>query len=150
MRVVGVYRLVAGSGYTGFGGRQKIQRGSGGQGTDFRGVAIEKSQALDAGFLQVVVNIFAEVGADLGLGDAQPWGPLAGDKIEAGGFETVVTRLLKGCGQVWSVASRRGQMGAVVSTEFIFTQFIFNQDGLSNRPEGEDEGLAGEANPFLG
>src|SRR5271170_6765632 len=110
-------------------------------------VAIEELQALQASSVEVVINIFGEVGAHGGFFETETWSPFAGDLVEAGGFESVVAGLLKHLRQVWhcNVASRRGRPGAVVPTQCFFLQSL-----LANRPEGEDERLAGVANPLLG
>src|ERR1700691_3487517 len=67
---------------------------------DLRRIAIEKLQTFEAERVQVVINIFGEVGAHLGLVESQAWRPLAGDLIEACGLKSVVAGLLKDCRQV--------------------------------------------------
>src|ERR1700691_467132 len=69
--------------------------------SDLRRIAIEKLQTFEAERVQVVINIFGEVGAHLGLVESQAWRPLAGDLVEAGGLKSVVAGLLKDCRQVF-------------------------------------------------
>ena len=48
----------------------------------------------------MVINVFGEVGAHVGLAEAESWSPFAGDLVEACGFESVVAGLLENRGQI--------------------------------------------------
>ena len=95
----------------------------------------EEVQAFEASGVGVVVDVFGEVGVNVRGCEAEARRPFLGDVIEAGGFETVVAGLLEDCGEVWGCGFAGG---------------VFLQSLLADGPEGEDEGLAGVANPFFG
>src|SRR5258708_38155312 len=107
---------------------KKRDAGRGRQGSNFAGVGVEELQALEARCVEVIGNVFGEVGADFSFCETQAWSPFAGDLVEACGLKSVVAGLLKDCHEF----RRR-----------------FLQCVLTNGPEGEDERLACAANPFF-
>src|SRR5580704_11914571 len=109
---------------------QETHLGRGGQCANLGRIAIKELQALQAGGVEVVINVFGEVGAYGGFFETEAWSPFAGDLVEVGGFESVVAGLLK--------------YGSQVLRRRSFTQCF-----LANCPEGEDEGLAGVTDPLL-
>src|SRR5579871_3242363 len=113
------------------GSHQKVKRGRGRQGADLSGAAIEKPQTLEAWLVQLIVDTFCEVRFHIFFGKLKPRRPLARDVIQAGGLKAVVSRALKDLGQRIFRARRVQRL-------------------LPNRPECEDEGLAGMANPLFG
>src|SRR5580700_7149579 len=108
---------------------QETHFGRGGQCANLGRIAIKELQALQAGGVEAVLNVFGEVGAYGGFFETEAWSPFAGDLVEVGGFESVVAGLLKHRCEVWRRRS--------------ITQCV-----LANCPEGEDEGLTGVANPL--
>src|SRR5580700_3809411 len=63
IQVSGVYSLGSGLRYTGFRGTQELDRRRGRQRSNLGRVAIEKLQTFETGRVEIVVNIFGEIGA---------------------------------------------------------------------------------------
>src|SRR5271155_6100842 len=76
---------------------QETQLRRGGQSSDLGRIAIEKLQAFEAGRIELVIDVFGEVGVYVGLFETQAWSPFAGDVVETCGLEAVVAGLLEHC-----------------------------------------------------
>src|SRR5215469_482723 len=110
-------------------GCSKMQLGSSRKHLAFSSIAVEQVQTFQARLVEGIVNVGCEVVSHILFADTQLGCPRFRDAVEVFGEQAMIARFLKNSGEI--------EIGLAERL-------------VAYRPEGEDERLAGDADPFFG
>src|SRR5208337_3637493 len=110
---------------------QKVDLGRGRQRTNLRRITIEELQALQASWIQLIIYVLGQIGANVSFAETHARRPFTSDLVEVRRLQSVVPGITENRRQVQH-------------------RIRFAQSRSPNRPEGKNKRLTRVADPYFG